>query len=52
MFEADRENLPGVITTTGLNLIMNYVFIRFMGIWELSFHHSYLFMLGFRIIDT
>ena len=48
------RNLPGVITTTGLNLIMNYVFIRFMGIWGivLSSILSYLFMLGFRIIDT
>ena len=48
------RNLPGVMITTALNLIMNYFFIRFMGIWGivLSSILSYLFMLGFRMVDT
>lgn len=48
------RNLPGVIITTILNLVMNYFFIRVLGIWGivLSSILSYLFMLGFRIIDT
>ncbi|MFR7681232.1 MAG: hypothetical protein ACLU18_16175 [Bacteroides thetaiotaomicron] len=49
MFEADREKSAGSDYYNGLNLIMNYVFIRFMGIWGivLSSILSYLFMLGF-----
>lgn len=48
------RNLPGVIITTILNLVMNYFFIRVLGIWGiiLSSILSYLFMLGFRMIDT
>lgn len=48
------RNLPGVVVTTVLNLIMNYLFIRIMSIWGiiLSSILSYLFMLGFRMVDT
>lgn len=48
------RNLPGVIITTVLNLIMNYLFIRILGIWGivLSSILSYLFMLGFRMVDS
>ena len=48
------RNLPGVIITTMLNLVMNYLFIGLWGIWGivLSSILSYLFMLGFRMIDT
>ncbi|HIX27611.1 MAG TPA: lipopolysaccharide biosynthesis protein [Candidatus Barnesiella excrementigallinarum] len=48
------RNLPGIIITTVLNLVMNYFFIRIWGIWGivLSSILSYLFLLAFRIIDT
>lgn len=48
------RNLPGIIITTVLNLVMNYLFIRIWGIWGivLSSILSYLFLLVFRIIDT
>lgn len=48
------RNLPGVMVTTVLNLVMNYLFIRLWGIWGivLSSILSYLFMLGVRMFDT
>ncbi len=48
------RNLPGVIMTTVLNLGMNYLFIRYWGIWGIALSSilSYLFLLGFRMFDT
>ncbi len=48
------RNLPGIVLTTLLNLGMNFVFIRIWGVWGIAFSSilSYLFLLGFRMIDT
>lgn len=48
------RNLPGVVVTTVVNLLMNYLFIRLWDIWGivLSSILSYLFMLGVRMFDT
>ncbi len=48
------RNLPGILLTTLLNLVMNYIFIHIWGIWGivLSSILSYLFLFVFRMIDS
>lgn len=48
------RNLPGIILSTGLNLLLNYLLVQQWGIWGIvvSSIFTYLFLFLYRIVDS